>query len=66
MNISECDIRIDFDTYEYPNIFVSRKLIQTNVQIDICIENIQIFEYIRHTLIYTIYCSSHLNCPLHS
>ena len=22
---SECDIRIDFDTDEYPNIFVSRK-----------------------------------------
>ena len=25
MCVSECDIRIDFDTNEYPNIFVSRK-----------------------------------------
>ena len=23
--VSECDIRMDFDTNEYPNIFVSRK-----------------------------------------
>ena len=23
--VTECDIRMDFDTNEYPNIFVSRK-----------------------------------------
>ena len=33
------------DTNEYPNIFVSRKLIRTNVRINIRIENIRIFEY---------------------
>ena len=56
---SECDIRIDFDTNEYPNIFVSRKRYErmseyicikrndTNmIRMNICIENdtnIQIF-----------------------
>ena len=39
------------DTNEYQNIFVSRKLIRTNVRINIRIENIRIFKYIRHTLI---------------
>ena len=39
-------------TNEYPNIFVSRKLIQTNVRINIRIESIWIFEYIRHTLVW--------------
>ena len=34
------------DTNEYPNIFVSRKLIRMNVRIDILIENIQIFKYL--------------------
>ena len=61
--VSECDIRMDFDTNEYPNIFVSRKwheriseyirikiLIQTNIRINIWIGNIRIFEYIRHSL----------------
>ena len=53
---AECDIRIDFDTNEYPNIFVSRKLheriseyirikilIRTNIRINIWIENIRIY-----------------------
>ena len=56
-----------FDRNEYPNIFVSKKLTRTNIQIysypkddtneypnkylDQKYLNIQIFEYIRHTLI---------------
>ena len=31
--IPECDIRMDFDTNEYPNIFVSRKITLTNIRI---------------------------------
>ena len=62
--ISECDIRIDFDTNEYPNIFVSRKRYEriseyirikrndTNViRMNICIKNdtnIRIFKYSYH------------------
>ena len=62
---AECDIRSDFNTNEYPNIFVSRKRyerisqyirikrIDTNmIQIDICIENdtnIPIFKYSSHS-----------------
>ena len=32
------------DTTKYPNIFVSKKFIWTNIPTNICIENIQIFE----------------------
>ena len=62
---SECDIRIDFDTNEYPNIFVSRKQYEriseyirikrndTNmIRINIRIENdtnIRIFKYSSHS-----------------
>ena len=35
----ECDIREHFDTNEYPNIFVSKNLTQTNVRISIRNEN---------------------------
>ena len=63
---AECDIRMDFDTNEYPNIFVLILLTRTNIQIysypkndtneypnkysDQKYSNIRIFEYIRHTL----------------
>ena len=63
-NIRHTLIEYNFDTNEYPNIFVSRKwyeriseyirikkLIWTNVRIDIRTENIRIFKYIRHTLV---------------
>ena len=64
---TECDIRIDFDTNEYPNIFVSRKRYEriseyirikrndTNmIRMNICSGKYSnIFEYpnIRHTMI---------------
>ena len=51
-SVSECGIRENFNTNEYPNIFVSKNLhermsefiraqnlTQTNVRINICIEN---------------------------
>ena len=60
----ECDIRIDFGTNEYPNIFVSRKLYEriseyisikrndTNmIEMNIRTENdtnIKIFKYLSH------------------
>ena len=60
---AECDIRKNFDTNEYPNIFVSKNLhewmseyiriknlTRTNVRINICIENcmnIRIYSNIR-------------------
>ena len=63
---SECDIRENFDTNEYQDIFVSKNLhermseyihiknlTRTNVQIDIGIENCannRIYLNIRHTL----------------
>ena len=63
---SVCVLKID--TNEYPNIFVSKKLTQTNIPIysyskndtneypnkysDQKYSNIRIFEYIRHTLAY--------------
>ena len=40
-----------FDTNECPNIFVNEKLLWTNVWIYIHDQYIQIFEYIRHTLV---------------
>ena len=62
---AECDIRIDFDTNEYPNIFVSRKQYEqiseyirikrhdTNmIRMNIRIENdtnIRIFKYSSHS-----------------
>ena len=62
---TECDIRIDFDTNEYPNIFVSRKRYEriseyirikrndTNViRMNIRIKNdtnIRIFKYLSHS-----------------
>ena len=62
---TECDIRIDFDTNEYPNIFVSRKRYEriseyirikrnnTNmIRMNIRIENdtnIRIFKYSSHS-----------------
>ena len=42
-----------FDTNECLNIFVKEKLIRTNVRIYIHDQYIQIFEYIRHTLVQT-------------
>ena len=49
MILIQTNIRIysyqENDTNEYPNIFVSRKLIRTNVRINIRIENIWIFKY---------------------
>ena len=40
-----------FDTNKCPNIFVIKKLIRMNVQINFCDQYIWIFEYIRHTLV---------------
>ena len=42
-----------FDTNECLNIFIKEKLIQTNVRIYICDQYIRIFEYIRHTLLWS-------------
>ena len=39
-----------FDTNESPNMFVTEKLIRTNVRLTIRDLYIRIFEYIRHTL----------------
>ena len=54
---AECDICKIFDTNVCPNMFEPTKLIRTDVQINICMKNIQIFKYICHTL-----CQS---TPLH-
>ena len=48
--ISEYIHTIKFDRNKCPNIFVSKKLIRTNVWKNICDKFIRIFEYIRHTL----------------
>ena len=34
-----------FDTNQYLNIFVSKKIIRTSIQINICIKNIRMYEY---------------------
>ena len=61
-NSPECDIRENFNTNKYPNIFISKNYLneyisitnstQTNVRINICIENcmnIRIFVYFLHS-----------------
>ena len=50
-----------FYTIKCPNIFVEEKLIQMNVRINICDQNIWIFEYLNTTLNYSLNMKGSLN-----